>query len=105
MMKITMFKTVGLAVSMAVTGFVATVPANALVVVEQKGDVNIIRNVKTFTAYSKQVRDKRAIGSSTLIKPEQTLSDQELARCNRRARVITIEDSATVVHSGAAYCQ
>ena len=105
MMKITMPKSACVAVSMLVTGFVATTPANSLVVVEEKAGVNIIRNVRTFTSYSKQVLDKRTIGSSTLIKPEQALSEQELARCNRRARVITIADSATVIRSGAGYCQ
>jgi len=88
-----------------VAGFVATVPANALVVVEETAGVNIIRNVKTYSAFTKQVRDKRTIGSSTLSKPEQALSEQEIARCNRRARIIEIEDSATVIRSGAGYCQ
>ncbi|MEP6444900.1 MAG: hypothetical protein ABJ034_08440 [Hyphomicrobiales bacterium] len=100
-----MLKSVTLALSMLVTGFAATVPANALVVVEENAGVNIIRNVKTFSAFTKQVRDKRSIGSSTLIKPEQTLSDQEIARCNRRARIISVADNATVVRSGAGYCQ
>ena len=107
MMKIAKSKSAFLAISMLVTvgvvGFVA--PANALVVVEQTAGVNIIRNVKTYSAFTKQVRDKRTIGSSTVIKPEQTLSEQEIARCNRRARIIEIEDSATVIRSGAGYCQ
>ena len=109
MMKTTKPKSPCLAISMLVaagfTSFVATAPANALVVVEEKAGVNIIRNVKTYSAFTKQVRDKRTIGSSTLIKPEQTLSEQEIARCNRRARIIEIKDSATVIRSGAGYCQ
>lgn len=105
MMKITMLKSVTVALSMLATGFAATVPANALVVVEENAGVNIIRNVKTYSAFTRQVRDKRTIGSSTLIKPEQTLSDHEIARCNRRARVISIDDNATVTRFGAGYCQ
>lgn len=105
MMKITMLKSVTLALSMLATGFAATVPANALVVVEENAGVNIIRNVKTYSAFTRQVRDKRSIGSSTLIKPEQTLSEQEIARCNRRARIISIADSSTIIRSGAGYCQ
>ena len=107
MMKIMKSKSAFLAISMLVTGGVTSfvTPTNALVVVEEKAGVNIIRNVKTYSAFTKQVRDKRTIGSSTLIKPEQVLSEQEIARCNRRARVITIEDNATVVYSGAGYCQ
>ena len=109
MMNVVKSKSVSLAISMLVTGgvasFVATMPANALVIVEEKAGVNIIRNVKTYSAFTKQVRDKRTIGSSTLTKPEQALSEQEIARCNRRARIIEIEDSATVIRSGAGYCQ
>ena len=105
MMKITMSKSAALVMSVLMTSFVVSVPANALVVVEENAGVNIIRNVKTFSAFTKQVRDKRTIGSSILIKPEQTLSDVELARCNRRARIISIQDNATVVRSGAGYCQ
>jgi len=91
-------KSVCLAISMLVTGgvtnLVATAPANALVLVEEKAGVNIIRNVKTFSAFTKQVRDKRTIGSSTFIKPEQTLSEQEIARCNRRSRCLSSQDAA-----------
>ena len=107
MMKITKSKSAFLAIALLMTGGVASLvaPANALVVVEEKAGVNIIRNVKTFSAFTKQVRDKRVIGSSTLIKPEQTLSEQEIARCNRRARIISIDDSSTIVRSGAGYCQ
>lgn len=109
MMKITMPKSVTqvatLAVTMMIASFVSTAPANALVVVEEKAGVNIIRNVKTYSSFTKQVRDRRSIGSSTLIKPEQTLSDIEIVRCNRRARVLSVQDSATIVRSGAGYCQ
>ena len=109
MMKMKKSNSVCLAISLLVTGvvsgLVSTTPANALVVVEEKAGVNIIRNVKTYSAFTKQVRDKRTIGSSTLTKPEQILSEQEIARCNRRARIISIKDSATVVYSGAGYCQ
>ena len=109
MMKIMMSKSVAqvvaLAVTMSAVSFALTAPANALVVVEEKAGVNIIRNVKTYSAFTKQVRDKRSIGSSTLIKPEQTLSDIELVRCNRRARIISIQDSATIIRSGSVYCQ
>lgn len=105
MMKITMSKSVSLAVAMLATGYLTTAPANALVVVEEKAGVNIIRNVKTFSAFTKQVRDKRSIGSSVLIKPEQILSEQEIIRCNRRARIISVKDNATVSRIGAGYCQ
>jgi len=94
-----------LAVALMAAGFLSTDSANAVVVVEEKAGVNIIRNVKTFSALTKQVRDKRSIGSSILLKPERTLSAEELVRCNRRARVISVQDNATIVRSDAGYCQ
>lgn len=105
MPKLVPFKFLILATLISTSSLFNASDANALVVVEEKAGVNIIRNVKTYSAFTRQVRDKRSIGSSTLLKPERILLRREIVRCNRRLRTTTVKDSATIGYAGAVYCQ
>lgn len=77
----------------------------ALVVVEEKSGVNVIRNVKTVTSATIPVREKLSIGSTDLPRPSEVLNDRQVDRCNRRLKRLTDADNATVTQAGAGYCQ
>lgn len=105
MSKLIPLKLAVLAAFISTFGFLSVNSANALVVVEEKAGVNIIRNVKTYSAFTRQVQDKRSVGSSTLLKPERVLRRREIVRCNRRLRKTTVKDSATIAYGNVVYCQ